>query len=216
MRLRFVLMVATLSSGCVTVQYNGADTTVKAVDYPEVGSVVTANVGDQLLAKGTITEERVLAVTTAIDGACFDIPAGAYKQVGFDQRNDFYSASGVVGAPLCDPVSALSVEKIDSAKLCVVTVFGGKACYEGIFERKTRLSERGESFQQTLIYSGRIGDKINIGYREFTNNLARPAFNNDVEYDLAASRTIGYKGAQLEVIDANNNSITYRVLKNFP
>ena len=27
-----------------------------------------------------------------------------------------------------------------------------------------------------------IGDKINVGYREFSNNTARPAFNNDVEY----------------------------------
>jgi hypothetical protein len=67
-----------------------------------------------------------------------------------------------------------------------------------------------------LIYNGRIGDKINVGYREFSNSLARPAFNNDVEYDLSASRTIGYKGAQIEVIDANNNSITYRVLRTFP
>jgi hypothetical protein len=31
------------------------------------------------------------------------------------------------------------------------------------------------SFQQTLIYSGKVGNKINIGYREFSSNMARPA-----------------------------------------
>ncbi len=41
------------------------------------------------------------------------------------------------------------------------------------------------SFQQTLIYSGKFGNKINV---EGTVNSQvikpRPAFNNDVEYDF--------------------------------
>ena len=60
-----------------------------------------------------------------------------------------------------------------------------------------------------------MGNKINIGYREFSSNSARPAFNNDVEYDLNESKQIGYKGALLEVIKATNQDITYKVLKNF-
>jgi hypothetical protein len=71
------------------------------------------------------------------------------------------------------------------------------------------------AFQQTLIYSGKIGNKVNIGYREFSRNMARPAFNNDVEYDLSESNQIGYKGALLEIIDANNQNITFKVLRNF-
>ena len=72
-----------------------------------------------------------------------------------------------------------------------------------------------DAFQQTLIYSGKVGDKINIGYREFSSNVARPAFNNDVEYDLKDSTTIGYKGALIEVLEATNQSIRYRVIRNF-
>ena len=64
-------------------------------------------------------------------------------------------------------------------------------------------------------FSGKVGNKINIGYREFSSSMARPAFNNDVEYDLNESKTIGYNGELLEVIDANNQSIKYKVLKNF-
>ena len=72
-----------------------------------------------------------------------------------------------------------------------------------------------DGFQQTLLYSGRIGNKINISYREFSNNVARPAFNNDVEYDLGESMTIGYKGAEIEIIEATNRMIKYRVIRNF-
>ena len=216
MRIIFVLLAFVLMTGCTTVRYNGTDTFVKEVDYPEVDQVITVYVGDHMIQKGTITEENVLVVHRTIDGTLYDIPANRYSQVGYDQKQDFYSAAGVVRGGLSDPVQALALKKGEGAKLCVITVFGGSACYEGEFERKKQLSERGNSFQQTLIYSGRVGDKINIGYREFSNNTARPAFNNDVEYDLSSSNIIGYKGSLIEVIKADNSSITYRLMRNFP
>ena len=72
-----------------------------------------------------------------------------------------------------------------------------------------------ELIQRTLIYSGKSGSKINVGYREFSGNMARPAFSNNVEYDLSESNQIGYKGALLEIIEATNRFITYKVLSNF-
>ena len=45
--------------------------------------------------------------------------------------------------------------------------------------------------------------------------MARPAFNNNVEYDLSESPIIGYKGAKLEIIEANNQFVRYRVIENF-
>ncbi|MFD2232126.1 hypothetical protein [Alkalimarinus sediminis] len=210
-----VFMVILIMTGCTTVKYNGSKTIVKTVDYPEVDEVVTAYVGDHLVQKGTIVEENMLVVHKTIDGALYDIPAKSYPQVGFDQNNDFYSAVGVVRGGLSDPIQALALDKNDGAEICVITVFGGSACYTGEYDRKTKLSERGNSFQQTLIYSGRVGNKINVGYREFSNNTARPAFNNNVEYDLSTSKTIGYKGAVIEVIKADNSSITYKLIRNF-
>jgi hypothetical protein len=203
-------------TGCTTVQYNGADTLLQEVDYPALGKVVTVYVGDHLVQKGTTSEENVLVVNKTIDGIAYDIPAKKYSQMGFDDEQDFYSAVGVINGPLTDPIQALALKRTPDAELCVITVFGGSSCYEGDYERKKQLSERGNSFQQTLIYSGRVGNKINVSYREFSNNTARPAFNNDVEYDLSSSNTIGYKGALIEVIKADNSSITYKLIKNFP
>lgn len=215
--IKFLGIISILvTTGCTTVKYNGTDTFVKEVNYPEVGKVITVYVGDHLVQKGTITEENVLVVNQMIDGALYDIPANKYPQIGFDNEKDFYSAVGVVRGGLSDPIQALARGKKKNDELCVITVFGGSACYDGDFERKKQLSERGNSFQQTLIYSGRVGNKINVGYREFSNSSARPAFNNDVEYDLSSSNVIGYKGASLEVIKADNSSITYKLIKNFP
>ena len=67
----------------------------------------------------------------------------------------------------------------------------------------------------TKIIVHKVGNKINISYREFQGSMARSAFNNDVEYDLNDSRQIGYKGALIDVLEADNQKIKYKVLKNF-
>ena len=75
--------------------------------------------------------------------------------------------------------------------------------------------EGADNFQQTLIYTGREKNIVKFTYREFKDNFARPDFTIDVQYDLSMSKDISFKNARIEIIDATNNSITYKVLKNF-
>lgn len=202
-------------SGCVAVKYNGSKTTATPVDRPEIGKVVEASIGDPLLEKGMVVEESVLEVYEKMGGFNYTIPPLKYPQIGYDEKYDYYSAQGVTKNPLSDPFNAISLSKSSTSELCVITTYGTPVCYQGNFKRATKISERGTSFQQTLLYSGRVGNKLKISYREFSNNSARPAFNNDVEYDFGTSKTIAYKGAMLEVISADNTSITYKVIRNF-
>ncbi len=50
------IIILLLISGCTTVRYNSADTLIAKVDYPELGKVMTAFLGDNLVRKGTIVE----------------------------------------------------------------------------------------------------------------------------------------------------------------
>lgn len=211
----FALALGLLMSGCVSVKYNGPSVKTTPIDRPEIGKVVEASIGDPLLEKGMVVEVNVLEVYEKMGGFNYTIPPLKYQQIGFDETNDFFSAQGVTKNPLSDPIKALSVNKNNVNELCVITEFGSPVCYSGNFKKATKISEHGNSSQQTLLYSGRVGDKLKISYREFSNNTARPAFNNDVEYDFSTSKTIAYKGALLEVINADNTSITYKVIRNF-
>jgi len=151
----------------------------------------------------------------------YTIRPGFYSKEGENEGSDFFrpstygSGGSVVRSPLVDEWKWVQAYK-DRNTICIVTVFNVSLCtHDAPFERTKQPVATPNSFQQTLIYSGKVGNKLKIGYREFSGNLARPAFNNDVEYDLNESNLIGYKGARIEIIEATNEHIKYKVLKNF-
>ncbi len=68
------------------------------------------------------------------------------------------------------------------------------------------------SFVRELVYSGVIENSLSVLYREFLNDMARPAFSQDLKSDLAKDAVIGYKNARFKVYEATNTKIRYIVL----
>lgn len=211
-----------LLSGCVTVADNYSPKSTE-VSEPPLNSVNTAHVGDSLVRQGRFTEHDAILLRrdVSVGTLSYTLKKGYYLKQGDDKTSEFYqpsqyeNAGSVVANPFSDPWKAIQAYK-DAPTICVITVMNAAACNtKAEFVRTKQAAATADSFQQTLIYNGRIGDKINIGYREYSNNFARPAFNNDVEYDLKSSKIIGYKGARLEVIEATNELIKYRLIQNF-
>ena len=66
-------------------------------------------------------------------------------------------------------------------------------------------------FQRELLYNGKAGTTIKVLYREFKNDMARPAFTQELTYDLAESDLIGFQEVRIRVSKATNTSITYTV-----
>ena len=87
------------------------------------------------------------------------------------------------------------------------------ADYELINDMKAPIQEN--SFKQEFIYNGKTGQSIKFIYREFEDGFNRSTFQQDVQYDLNESNIIGFKELRLEVIEATNQNITYKVLNNF-
>jgi hypothetical protein len=66
--------------------------------------------------------------------------------------------------------------------------------------------------RKELLYSGRTGNTIEVSYREFRGGLAAPAFFQSVKYDLSQSNVIRFQRFVIEVVKADNQSITYKVI----
>ncbi len=77
---------------------------------------------------------------------------------------------------------------------------------------KTALDKK-DSFKKELVFTGVSQKTITFLYKEFVDNLARPAFTTELKYDISEDGMIGYKGARFQVIRANNTGIRFKVLK---
>ncbi|MBD1559991.1 hypothetical protein HC752_24030 [Vibrio sp. S9_S30] len=206
-------------TGCTTINY-GAETLENHYSLPELNQVTTSYVGDHMIDQGVATTMKYLSVGNTIDGAAYDIPKGDYVQIGYHKGVDYFSISSKSNtrvnfiAGLFEPPIALSMI---NNKVCVTTAsYQPAQCYEhGNAKVSNKTVHSDSSFKQTLIYNGSVGNKINISYREFSSGMARDAFTNNVEYDMAKSNVINYKGAVIEVKDYDNSSIKFVVKKHF-
>ncbi|RSZ59997.1 hypothetical protein HF313_14875 [Massilia atriviolacea] len=68
-------------------------------------------------------------------------------------------------------------------------------------------------FHVEVLYQGVSKGEVKIAYREFMNNRTRPAFNQDLSYELLAygPTKTGFKGMRLRVLKADSEGIEYIV-----
>lgn len=173
-----------------------------------------------MLDQGTDVKKDVLYINKKSRIALWSVKPGKLDKIGVDDKFEYYDESAGERVLIHDilgekyPKASLRIN-LASQQVCVLHPHEIDACGKADFTRRTEDGIDDRGFRRTLIYSGRVGDKLRIAYREFSNNVARGAFSNDVEYDLSESNIIGYAGAQLEIIEATNIQIRYKVITHF-
>jgi len=218
-----ILLACSFLSGCATVPtYNYKPVTME-ISNPPLGTISTAQVGDTMLQQGKYSEHDALYLRQDTPMYNYKFTRGYYLKKGEDENSEFYYPSGgpdsgqvIQSALSSDAFQVICLDK-KSGRLFWVTTLNSLEIpvNKADYEKKKYSVASSDSFQQALIYSGKVGNIVKVGYREFSNDLARPAFNNDVEYDLSESKIIGYKGARIEIIQATNEYIKYKVIQNF-
>lgn len=74
-----------------------------------------------------------------------------------------------------------------------------------------------DGFKYELLYQGVGQDVVRIAYREFTDNMIRPAFHQDLTYTLDGSDVtrVRFRDVSLMIHRADNNEIEYTVESGF-
>ena len=81
-------------------------------------------------------------------------------------------------------------------------------------ETRSRIDESTDAHMK-FIDIGRTGNNITILYRVFLDNPARSEKKETIEHNLESSNIFKQKYAILEVLDATDQSIEYKVLNSF-
>jgi len=72
--------------------------------------------------------------------------------------------------------------------------------------------QKKDVFYCELIFGGIAKDFIKISYREFKEDLARPAFYQEMVYERG-DKIIAFKGLKMEILDVSNQSIRFRIIE---
>lgn len=223
------LVVPIILSGCAS--FSEYTPTSKIVKTPSANSVSIAQVGDEILTQGTITEHDAVLVENAINVGSplllntYKIHPGYYLKERSGNAESVYSpAKGELGGKIdalgsswAFPAKFVSINEVE--EICVN--LGGKSTIllpcarSSDFRLTTYTYLKSEDVRQTLIYSGKDENKIKVGYREYSGSAGRPAIHNDIEYDLNNSNVISYKGSKIEVVEATSGLLKYRVIQYF-
>jgi len=196
---------------------------------PAIGAVASAEVGDSLYQEGirTVSKHFRAVLKTAAEskmdnGYVLSVPAGSEGQMMMRRDGTpllcfmtrptgmlgFFGDANVVGCLVDSDRKQVfdfsTFEQYDRYFMLSQHVPYDVATTETTVERK-------DDFYVDVLYQGMSKGEVKISYREFSNGLARPAFTQEISYELEPNGTgiIGFKGLRIKVLKATGHSLDY-------
>jgi len=193
---------------------------VENLSYPAVDIITTKSLGDILLSQGVQTTHPAIEILQDVPTpARGRLGKGIYIGVGQEGSNTIFKPRPSDTLLFNAAGYFFFAQTSDALNVAWRGGFGnlvkGRRVEQNYYKEITTTVESSSDFQQTLIYTGGEGNIIKMTYREFSGNIARPAFTIDVTYDLRDSDVIAFRGARLQILEATNTSIRYKVISNF-
>lgn len=233
LRILPIIFIATFITGCANNGKMEIPPNLEFIDTPQLNVETIAEVGDTLVEKGKVyTFEGIELFEDLTDGGSFReyvMKAHKLKLSSKDADGNSYYTPNPTYYYVIDKTFGSRRGEIWSPALVLTS--SGALEFEGTFDLSSAgditnnnprfksgniIDVKQPNFKQSLIYNGKQGSVIKFTYREYSNDMIRPGFAQDVQYDLAESKVIGFKGVRIEVIRASNTQIVYRVFKSFP
>ena len=212
------------------------ESTTTYVLKPAIGESAQAEVGE------TLYSEAASTLTKDFEGTVLN--AASAKMENYELNIMAGSIRPIVLRPgdsrpmMCFPVKKSAFKAIFGGRVyngCLVDTKGNKTFDTATFEHQLgdfpldspvaysvrtleTASLEQDKFQIDVLYQGLSKGEVKISYRESINGMARPAFTQDVTYELGPDGTavIGFKGMRLKVLKATGQSIDYIIERTIP
>jgi len=85
---------------------------------------------------------------------------------------------------------------------------------EAAYEQASGIRSESGGFEFELIYEGLSENSVRFTYNEYRDDLTQASFTESIDFNLSDNRgnIISYKGIEVEILDATDEQLTYRVL----
>ncbi|EKE75204.1 hypothetical protein [Gallaecimonas xiamenensis] len=218
MKKNLVIIAAALLAGCAAAPHN-YQPVKQPFSFPAVGSVETVQVGQAMLKQGVAAKSEAIHLDNEQVAGRYTLLAGSYPKIGEDSQYNYYSAMTVDGRyitfgmfDLAAPTASFRIDK-QTGKVCIYRPEDTVPCADVTYTKDVVNAPNAGGSEQALIYEGKANNQLKVAYRETGSKAGN--VNGNAIYDLSDSKIIGYKGAEIEVIEATNTSIKYKLIKHF-
>jgi len=206
-----------------------------AVEHsPGLEKTVTAELGDTMIARRYSLATPAIRLMSDLDHTTSNIgmpvrlyvEKGVLKKVGQDANGVYFSSENLyrtyptLNSRAKEPGGVYVPSASTDAPLIFWSPRSPDKAYVDRIATAVALGSAADVIEvsadnqkKELIYTGVSKNVISVLYREYQNDMARPAFSQELKYDLGEGQVIGFKGARFEVVKATNLGITYRVLR---
>lgn len=213
--LRYAILASLLMSGAASAQ------AIKNSVRPAPGEPATASVGEVVYEKSRLTVVPAYVVDQGFSGK------NVFATVTVNPGDKFIAIQSKAKLKACSaPNLQAFMNKLYSACLYdddgdgtfdrygANEVQGGKKLPKPLPYRTSEFVEpTSDSIKQQVTYLGSTKDSLRLSYREFINDMARPAFTEEYTFPLESSfpQAIGFKGVRLTVNAINGAGIHYTI-----
>ena len=227
--LALMLCASAFAADIISMPLPSVQKTTAYVLLPQIGKVARAEVGESLYSEYANTQSKELigsvkeSVVVQMENYRLSVTAGSIRPI--------LTRTGSQSSMMCFPVKRTGVGVIWGNKGylgCLVDTKGDQTFDTATFAHRTgdfplekpvpysvetqEITEVAQDkFQIEILYQGMSKGEVKISYREFYKGIARPAFTQDVTYELSSDGTavVGFKGMRLKVLKATGQSIEY-------
>lgn len=221
------LAFASLVAACSTVQ--PLSPTQVLVDRPERGAIAVAELGGVLLERaqsrqydGIRLESRVEWIDLFGFRKFIIQPGRLAAKDGDDEFIYYYSEQMTSKDPITgitSPVTGgICIRKGNPDHVRAFVIRGACGIVPDQRPQFTMIQiadSQEKNYHQELIYAGRAGFILRFVYRELSGDHRYPTLEMDFQIDLSEGPTFTFRGARIEVVEATNAKLTYRVDSSF-
>jgi hypothetical protein len=212
--LAFVLVLG----GCASAPSQMAFTDLKRGET-EVGTSARAYVGDVIYQKFDIKERFEGFVSGQVKAGGFTINLSEIKveRMLVDGNDGAVTREPITGSTFMyqglpqPPILLIDNDSDGMFDEVYHPAGGGKKEIKNPILVDWEQSNRSKGYRRELIYQGRDGDNLKLFFREFTDDFRRPAYDQEVQYDLSKSSFVQFKGLTIAVEEANNEYLIYTI-----
>ncbi|MEX2409750.1 MAG: hypothetical protein WD607_00020 [Candidatus Paceibacterota bacterium] len=215
-----LLVSSLILTGCVSMsipQFQNV-TTYRQGKIPVLNEESSTDVGSTIYTEFDYQEIETIRLTESVKSSIADIPPNTSLTAMTMDGVLVYQPYGTVNFPGILLNDQNKDGKLDRIKdISSMNSSWRNLQSKVTYEKAESIPTQSGGFKLELVYQGLTDNQIKVLYREYNNNIARPAFTQNVEYELDDNGMglIAFKGARIEVLEASSSEIKYRVIKGF-